>query len=277
MSQLKFLVKLCLTVWLVHSAQVAIAQQGLKDLFGKQDMLGSPEYRVLTEEQAWEQVPQGIDINKTWSLITKDNSALFQCGIVPGSSARNMMQPSIWLSERTYNYCDTSSRGICFKWLSGSKHPFRYVIDSEIKQTFILGEYYVRTHQQFGVPVEQAIKNKGQIGSIVSYTPNLGLNPIPGIKIDNNNYKDQETSKTGCELYPLDQELYCQGSDGRVRKIDCVKTSKAQVIDQLKRYAFNFIKQRAVAECQSYNTLDITFKNACREDKMWKKFSSSLQ
>jgi hypothetical protein len=267
MSELQILVKSFITVMLVHFAQVATAQQSLKDRFNKQDMLGSPEYRVLTEEQAWKQVPQGRDINKTWSLITKDNSALFQCGVVPGSSARNMSQPSIWLGEQTYNLCDVSVLGICFSWLSGSKFPFRYIIDSENKQTYILGEYYVKTHQQFGVPPKQAYMNKGQIGSIVSYTPNLGLNPIPDIKI---------SQDSRCELYPIDQELYCT-SGVRVNRVDCVSTSKAQVIEQLKRYAFNFIKQRAVAECQSYNTVDVVFKNACKDDKMWKKFSNSLQ
>ena len=247
------------------------AQQSLKDGYETQHLRTSPEYMVLSEAEALKQVRHGKDLIKTWNLINKNVSELFQCGRRP-RMITHLQQPSVWIQEKTYDECDMSFGGVCYNFGTVSDHSrFRYIFDRDSGQIFLLGQYDVKLSSLLFAPrprdLPRAITSSKRISAIVAYSENQGLkNSFPDLFIG----QDVEP-KQRCELFPLENSLYCQSSGGIV-KYNCEAMSKAPIINVLQMYFANFTQARALAECLSYNVENKIYQRDCEKNK-WREFT----
>lgn len=242
------------------------SEQSLKEQFQTQDLTITPEYRVLSQKEAWESITPAKDLLKTWKLLTADSSDLFQCGLRPGMIS-NAKQPSNWLAKNTHNQCDASGTGgVCFTFgVRSNNNDFRYIFDRKSNQISILGQYDVKRGDLL---MGDLWHKRGQylaftrLGSMIAYSENRGLtNPFPTLRA---------LGDLKCELYPIENNLYCL-SKGNVSQIQCLRVSKIPLMETLQEYAATFNKVRAIAECQSYNTGNSKFQFDC-ERTTWKKF-----
>ena len=254
-------------IFLIQSTY-CFAQQSLKDGYETQHLRTSPEYTVLSEADALKQVRHGKDLIKTWNLINKNTSELFQCGRRPGM-VTHLQQPSTWIQKKTYDECDMNFGGVCYNFGTVADHSrFRYIVDRDSAQAFLLGQYDVKLSSLLFAPrprdLPRAMNNSKRISSIVAYTENKGLkNSFPDLFVS--------SSEQRCELFPSENSLYCQSSGGIV-KYNCEAMSKAPVINILQMYFANFTKARALAECLSYNVENEIYQRDCRKSK-WREFT----
>jgi hypothetical protein len=239
------------------------SEQSLKERFQTQDLTITPEYRVLSQKEAWESITPAMDMVKTWKLLTADTSDLFQCGYYPRMIIKSEIQPSSWLREKTYKQCDASGLGgVCYIFGQRSNNnAFRYIFDRKNNQINMIGQYDVkRGDLLLGARKRSLNVNGERLPSVIAYSENRGLNnPFPSLR-----------SVTGCELYPLDNKLYCLRT-GDVEQIECIQISKMPLLEKLQEYAASFNKSRAVVECMSYNVNNNRFQHDCMRHT-WKNF-----
>jgi hypothetical protein len=223
--------------------------QSLTEQFSQQGQ-HVPEYRVVSERNAWEEVEQGRDISHAWDLVNSNSIEIFRCG----DNSSNLSQPSLHFSE-TKGYCDFALGGICYSMDSSVKNaPFLYAVDRADQGVYFIGEYSVRGLYQFGVPRDIEVRrpnparikgiffqHEGSVGSRISFK-----------------------MQSDCELNTLENALYCSAGNGqRVYRTQCHPYSLQAMRNEVLDFAYRFIESRAIAECQSSRVRDASHQAYC--------------
>lgn len=216
-----------------------------------------PEYQVVSERNAWEEVEQGRDISQAWDLVNSNSIDIFRCG----DNASNLSQPSLHFSE-TKGYCNVGLGEICYRMASGVRYaPFLYAVDRADRSVYFIGKYSVEGLYQFGVPrdIEVRRPNPAQIGAIF-----FQREGSVGSIISFN-------GSGACELNTLENALYCSNGQ-RVFRTQCQPYSLQVMRNEVLDFAYRFIRSRAIAECQSSRVRDASHQADCIRNG-WENFT----